>query len=494
MFLSLFRADAGDATDRSPSSDFWFKPIWDLAAALGLPVTSNRAMMNPTVWACVNVLAKSFAVMPFVLYQPKEGGGRTKLRKHWLFRLFAKAPNRFQTPFEFRLMLMGHLALRGNAYCQIAENRKGEITELLPLHPDRMTIEMLDNGSYRYRYQDERGRTLYYTRNEIWHLRGLSSDGIMGLSPIEYAREAIGEGLAMQSYASRFFANDAKPGGGWIEVPGSFATQAQKREFRESWQEMQGGANRGKVAVLERGMKFHEIGLNNRDSQFVEARKDKVPELCRIFGVQPHKIGDLTRSTNNNIEHQSIEFWTDTMLPLAELWESSIEFFLLGPDSDLEPEFDMSRMMRGDGASRTAYYQGGIQSGWLMRNEAREAEGYDPIDGLSEPLQPLNMGNAGGNPDQPPPRPVKQQGSPVDDEDEDASAARLDALLHSNASRLARRFAKDGAPDAALIADALAVSPACAEWWAGVLGTMKDPTEAAVRRCLMACARDKETA
>ena len=144
-------------------------------------------------------------------------------------------------------------------------------------------------------------------------------------------------------------------------------------------------------------------------------------------------MADLSRATFSNIESQSIEFWTDTMLPWAECWESSIERFLLGEDTDLEVEFDMRRLMRGDSASRTAYYQGGIQSGWLTRNEAREAEGYDPLDGLDEPLMPLNMVEESkaeeleSATESAPSRPPSEE------------SLRLQAILEAGARRLARR-------------------------------------------------------
>ena len=472
MFVSRIRAQ-----DKSPSGSFWFEPV-GMKTAAGMRVTPANAMTLPTVFSCVRVLAESFAVMPFVLY--REGRRSGKVTDHWAYRLFAKRPNRFQTPFEWRLMLQGHLALRGNAFCQIVANRRGEILELLPLHPDRMPVEMLDNGSYRYRYLDHKGEHVYFTRGEVWHLRGLSSDGIVGLNPIEVAREAIGEGLAMQSYSARFFANDARPGG-WIEVPGAFADQTTREGFRESWQKTYGGGNTRKVAVLDRGMKYHELSLNNSDAQFIEARGYKVPEICRIFRVPPHKIADLTRATFSNIESQSIEFWTDTMLPWAEAWESSIECFLLGEDSGLEAEFDMRRMMRGDSAARTAYYQGGIQSGWLTRNEAREAEGYDPIDGLDKPLRPLNMAEEGEDGDDTDPNDDLVDDSPDDTGDiedelpDDEVAARLRAVITTSARRLARRaagaLAKQTAEQvfdaefAALVSDALAVPLTSAEGW-----------------------------
>ena len=450
------RASA-DNGDRSIWGNFWFS-----ANPGARQVTATTARGLTTVYACVKVLAESFAVMPFQLFGEPAGNAKrgARVRKHWLVRLFTKAPNRFQTPFEWRMMLMGHLALRGNAFCQITPDGRGGIAELLPLHPDRMTVEMLPNGNYRYRYVDQNGNSVYYTRGEIWHLRTLSDDGILGLSPITECREAIGEGQAMQSYSSRFFANDAKPGGGWIEVPGSFANTDDKVNFRESWQQMQGGANRGKVAVLERGMKFHELGLNNADAQFVEARNAKVPDLCRIWRIPPHMVGDLSRATFSNIEQQSIEFWTNTMLPWAEMWESSIEFFLLGENSNMEPEFDMRRMLRGDSAARGAYYQQGIQSGWLTRNEARDMEGLDPLPDLDEPLVPLNMVSADAvdDPD------AGQDDAPPPPADDDASA-RLSTLLAGNAARMARRVAAGSPPSAATLAEALAIPERAAAAW-----------------------------
>lgn len=458
MFISSVRSEA--PADRSPWGNFWFQPL-GLRTQSGVRVTPASAMTLPAVFACVRVLAESFATLPFMLFQPRDGGRGPQIRKHWLYRLIGKAPNRFQSPYEFRLMLMGHLALRGNAFCQIMANSRGEITELLPLHPDRMAIELLTNGSYRYVYADQIGRQVVYGRNEIWHLRGMSDDGMMGLSLIGLAREAIGEGLAMQSYSSRFFENDAKPGGGWIEYPGSFANTEAKKTFRDSWQDVHGGSNRGKVAVLEKGMKFHEVGLKNTDAQFFESRGLKRAEIAGIFRVPPHKIMDLSTSTNNNIEHQGIEFWTDTMLPWIRLWESSISYFLLGEDSDFEPSFDHTVMMLGDGKSRAERIARLVLAGVLLRNEGREEEGYDPIDGLDEPMQPANMMTL-EQAEKQEQQPKRQPAGPGDE-----AGARLARVLRGNAARMARRLAggNDVAPET--LAEALAVgAPTAATWLA----------------------------
>ncbi len=354
-------------------------------------VSADSAMRLTAVYACVRILSETMASLPFVLYRTDASGGKVRVTDHWLYRLFARRPNRFQNPFEWREMMQGHMALRGNAYNRIVSNARGEITELVPIHPDRIRIEMLPCGEFRYRVTDRDGRESVLPRGEVWHLRGLSSDGLLGMSPIEIARESVGMALAAQDYGARFFANDAKPTGGWIEFPGSFKDAEAKKVFRESYQQAQSGANRGKVLVLENGMKFHEVGVTNRDAQFLELRKFQITDIARLFRVPPHMIGDLDRATFSNIEQQSLEFVMHTMTPWAERWEASIEAELLPDDDGLEVEFDFANLMRGDAASRAGYYQSGIQNGWLTRNEARLAENLNPLEGLDEPLRPLNM-------------------------------------------------------------------------------------------------------
>lgn len=471
MFVTKLQAAAG-VDSRGPTSDFWFTPLGSRTAS-GMRVTPKDAMALTAVYSCVKVLAESFAVMPFQLFRNDlNGRTRTEDRNHWLYRLFARRPNRFQNPFEWRLMLAGHFSLRGNAFCQIGANSRGEITELLPLHPDRMAVEMVGDGSdYRYVYTDQNGKSYYYTRGEIWHLRGLSDDGIMGMSPIDVARESIGEALAMQSYSSRFFGNDARPPG-WIENPHKWKDDETKRKWRDSWQKLHSGPNRGKVAVLEGGMKYHELGLKNTDTQFIEGRSLKVADIARIFRVPLHMIGDLTRSTNNNIEHQGIEFWTGVMLPNTEAWEASIEYQLLGQglpgaDDSLEPEFNMDRMMRGDSAARSAYYASRTQWGSMTPNQVREREGDQPLPWLDYTMRPVNMVrvDASGEHmmDNPQPMPNDRQqnarfaGAAV--------AARWRAMVEGNAKRMARRIAAGQTTPADVLADALSIEHDEAAAW-----------------------------
>jgi len=385
VFLTSFKAD----NDRSPWGGFWFNPV-SKGGYNSQYVTADTAVHVTAVFSCVAVLSESFAILPPILYK-QNGRNKDRITNHWVYKLLAKKPNRYQNAFEWREMGQGHLALRGNFYNEIYTNSRGQITELMPIHPDKTTIKVKQDGNYVYEVTRPNGQKDTLTREEVFHIRGFGSDIYKGYNPIEIAREAIGIAQAQQSYGSRFFDNDAKPSSGVITHPGSFKDTEAKRLFREGLQEQQAGFNKGKFLVLEMGMDYKSVGISNTDAQFLENRKFSVEEIARLFRVPPHRIGHLERSTNNNIEHQGLEFVTYTMTPWAERWEAAIESDLIPEADEIEIEFDFKRLLRGDQKSRSAYYHAGVLDGWMTRNEAREEEGYNPIDGLDEPLRPLNM-------------------------------------------------------------------------------------------------------
>lgn len=499
---NLFGRAKAESGDRSPFGDFWFQPV-GMNSGSGVRVTAESALRSAAVFAAVRVLAETFAALPFQLYRTAPDGTRTQVRDHWLYQLLARRPNQFQNAFEWREMLQGHLALRGNAFNRILANRRGEIDALIPLHPDRIKIECIANGSWRYRVRQADSTEIVLPRQEVWHLRGLSSDGVVGLSPIDLARDSVGIGLAAQDFGSRFFANDARPTGGWIEHPSNFSDKDKRNVWRESWQEQQSGVNRGKTAVLEYGMKYHELGTNNVDSQFLETRKFQISEIARLFRVPPHMIGDLERATFTNIEQQSLDFIMHTMTPWAERWEASIEADLLLDDEPgsseegaLEVGFDFTSLMRGDSKARAEYYASGILNGWMSRNEARVSESLNPKPELDTFLQPLNMVAAGTKPALPAPgqpeagkiylvgeRRVQTPARPAD------SGARLAAVLEGNARRMARRIAAGKVPAPEALAEALAVTPSQASAWLMVYGSAGMP-EDEITAALLALGED----
>ena len=386
MFLSKIKSDSGD---RSAWGDFFFNPV----PIRGQHVTADAALQLSAVYACVRVLTDTVSTLPFHLYRVGADGAKTHLRDHWLYRLFAKRPNDYQNPLEFRETMMGHLVLRGNAFALIEANARGEVTDLHPIHPDLVSIEMLGDSNWRYRVKSINGTQTIHQRGDIFHVKGLSPNGVMGYNPIELSRKMLSIGISAQDYGMRYFENDASPSGGWIEHPTNFKDKETRDKFREAWQAQQSGGNKGKVAILEYGLKFHDgLTVKNTDAQFIETKRMSRSEIASMFRIPPHMIGDLEKATFSNIEQQSIDFVVHSITPWLVRWEEAIKYtFLDVEDDDLNVNFPTISLLRGDSAARSVYINSGIMNGTLTRNEARLMEDRNPLPGLDEPLRMLNM-------------------------------------------------------------------------------------------------------
>jgi HK97 family phage portal protein len=386
MFLST---DIGD--QRSPTDDFWYGPVGNQTLS-GARVSSDTALRLSVVFACVRVRAETLGMLPWITYRRiKDGKERAE---HELSGLLATQPNEWQTAMQWRMMMEAHHSLRGNAYSRIVYNGAGRVDYLQPVHPDAVRLEITPSGTVLYRVTQKDGSMLTLVWGEVFHVAGLSLDGLTGLNPIEMERESIGMGIAARDYGARFFLNDARPPG-YISVEATFKDKEAKTKFRESIQEAQTGVNRHKLMVLEAGMKYNELGIKQTDAQYLETLKHTDLDIARIFRMQPHKIGILDRATWANIEHQNIEFVTDCMMPIARAWEQAAQRDLFLGDEEYFSEFLLDMLLRGDTAARYEAYGKAIKDGWLTRNEVRSAENRNPLTGLDQPLQPLNMAAAG---------------------------------------------------------------------------------------------------
>lgn len=348
-------------------------------SASGVRVDELRAMQTSAVYACVKILAETVASLPLHLYKKGKNSNTETAEQHPLFSCLYEMPNEETTSFEFRETMMTSLLLWGNAYARKIR-KNGHVTELWYLKPNLMTVERdTQTGKIKYTYSDDvTNQTVEYKPDQIFHVKGLSLDGVKGMSPIAQAREAVGLSLATEEYGARFFGNGARPGG-VLEHPGILKDPA---KLRESWNKVyQGTRNSHKVAVLEEGMKYHTIGIAPEDAQFLETRKYQVNEICRIFRVPPHLVGDLERATFSNIEHQSIEFVQHTVRPWLVRWEQSISRQLLDEKERLLyfAKFNVDGLMRGDYKSRMEGYAIGRQNGWLSPNDIRGLEDMPPI-------------------------------------------------------------------------------------------------------------------
>ena len=387
ILSGLFRS-RDKPTDRTAGSSYSF---FLGGTASGKYVTERSAMQMTAVYCCVRILSEAVASLPLQFYRYTDDGGKEKAVEHPLYFLLHDEPNPEMTSFIFRETLMTHLLLWGNAYSQIIRNGKGEVVALYPLMPDRMKVDRDEHGRLYYEYTvydsddvdgrkgtNKVGRTVRLQPHDVLHIPGLGFDGLVGYSPIAMAKNAIGLAIATEEYGSKFFANGAAPSG-VLEHPGTIKDPS---KVRESWQATFGGSgNANKIAVLEEGMKYTPISISPEQAQFLETRKFQIDEIARIFRVPPHMIGDLEKSSFNNIEQQSLEFVKYTLDSWVSRWEQAIVRALLTPDEKKKYffKFNVDGLLRGDYQSRMNGYATARQNGWMSTNDIRELENLDRI-------------------------------------------------------------------------------------------------------------------
>jgi HK97 family phage portal protein len=358
----------------------------------GESVTVTSAMRTTAVYACVQVIAESLAQLPLILYERLDVG-KKKADNTLLHYLLHDAPNEFQTSFEWRVTKTMHLLLYGSGYSFIVRSpTTGKVLELLPVHPNNIKPRQEKNYSIVYEYTDAEGRKQDVSSDKIFRVMGLSLDGFTGISPIEYHRQTIGTALATNKHSALNFKNGVRFSG-VLEMPARLKDEDTAKRVRESFQDAFGGENSWGVPLLEDGMTWKSVSMNNKDLQYIEQKQFNVEDIARIFRVPLHKIQHLLRATNNNIEHQGLEFVVDTMMPHFKRWEQSITRDLLTSEEKKKyfAEFLVDGLMRGDAKSRAEFYNKAVGRPWMSGNEARIKENMNPIDGLDDVVLPLNM-------------------------------------------------------------------------------------------------------
>lgn len=352
----------------------------------GKPVNERTAMQTTAVYACVRILAEAVASLPLHVYEYQDDGGKKLVHDHPLYYLLHDEPNPEMTSFVFRETLMSHLLIWGNAYAQIIRDGAGRVLGLYPLLPDKMDVQRDDRGNIYYVYSrnsDENPMFKEYgdirlKAEDVLHIPGLGFDGLIGYSPIAMAKNAVGMTLACEEYGASFFANGANPGG-VLEHPGVLKDPS---KVRESWNSVYRGVNNAhKIAVLEEGMKYQQIGIPPEEAQFLETRKFQINEIARLYRIPPHMVGDLDKSSFSNIEQQSLEFVKYTLDPWVIRWEQSLQrsLLLLGEKGKYFIKLNVDGLLRGDYQSRMNGYAVGRQNGWFSANDIREMENMNPI-------------------------------------------------------------------------------------------------------------------
>ena len=357
----------------------------------GTGIDSDTALSLSAVWSAVRLLSQTLAQVPLSVYRRLPNGGKEIANNHPINRLIHSEPNRIQTSFLFRELGQQHLELRGNFYAYINRDNKERPTELTILNPDDVT-PVAEDGDVFYKVNNIEALKEPVPSRNILHVCGPMGNGLKGSSPISIHRENLGLAMAAQDYGATFFGNGAN-------VDGILTTDAnlkpeQRKAVTDSWKSRHGGlSNSHSTAVLEAGLKYQRITIAPDEAQFIQSRKFQTTEIARIFGVAPHLIADLERSTNNNIEQQSLEFIKFTMLSRFKRWENELDKKLFREDEKGEyfVKFNLDGLQRGDAKTRSEFYSKMLQNGVMNINEVRNLENLNAIVGGDKHFVQLNL-------------------------------------------------------------------------------------------------------
>ncbi len=389
----------------NPGSDF-LSAIFGNAGPLGQKVNEFTAMGISTVFACVGYLSDILGTLPLDLYKGK-GSARMVAERHPARVAMTIRPNREMTPAVLRCTMAANYALHGNAYAKLIYDNGGRIAEIWPLPSKRVTL-LRSNGFPYYRVQTDAG-VEFINFEKMLHIQGLSFNGMLGIGPLQLAANLIGLAQALEDNAGRFFANGSRPGMIYSVAPGITLTEPQKQSIKEQLNSAyQGVENFFKTMVLEGGGKMEMVRSSNDSSQFDEISIRTHQEICRFFGVPPHKVGILENATFSNIEQQQIQAVQDKFLPMCVRWEQAFSGALLSGDELFTHEFkhDLNGMMRGDSAAKSASYVSGINNGYYTPNDVRKWEELPPLPGGDKARIPLNLGLMDAPAPEPKPIPV----------------------------------------------------------------------------------------
>ncbi len=386
--IGISRSRESRSTLQQPSS--WLGDALGAGPTVaGVAISERNALGIAAVWAAVRVLSESVAALPLVVYR-RDGRARERAGEHPLYSILHDAPNPDMSSYQFRETLQAHCCLWGNAYAEIVRDG-GVVAALWPIQPERVEVRLRSDGRPLYLVDGRRA----IEASDMLHFAGISHDGLVGHSPIRWARESLGLAAAAEQHGASVFGNGATPGG-VLEHPGVMSDEAIER-LRESWESMHRGARRAhRVAILEQGMKWSAMSMPNDDAQWLQTRQFQITEIARWFRLPPHMIGDLSRSSFSNIESQQLSFYRDSLLPHLVRWEQEIRRKLFARD-EAYAEFVVDGLLRADTATRFQAYSLGRSGGWLSINDIRERENLNPIVGGDDYLTPLNMQAVGPN-------------------------------------------------------------------------------------------------
>lgn len=390
------------ASAQVSSESQWNGFVTGRASRAGVMVSEQTTLSLPAVMQALRILSGVFAMTPLGYYR-RTADGRERAEDDGLWALLHDRPNRMQSAFAFKEMMLADILLTGNFYAYVSRDSRMQPVALTRLKPGNVTVaEYFDRAEGMELFYDatlpDKSRERFPAR-DIWHIAGPSRDGEVGLNPLAYMRDALGGAIATGDYTSRYWANNARPP---IQLHTEQKMDAEaKARLRSDWRQRFAGLDGDAVAVLDQGLKADFLTFDHQQSQLLETRQFQVMEVARAFGVPPHLLFDLSRATFSNIEHQSLEFITFHMGPHYERVASAAARQFAAPGHYFE--FLTDALVKGDIKTRWEAYRIQRETGVLSADEIRERENQNKIGGLAgnERWRPSNM-TISGTPVEPP--------------------------------------------------------------------------------------------
>lgn len=375
------------------SDDPYLAEWFGLRGGIGGHVDQNRASGIAVAHACIAIVAQNLAAMPLNLYRRSENGGRVRATEHPLYAVLHDMANPTMTAFEAREALIASLMVSGNAFARLEWNRSGQVTALHPLDPGKVAVEKLESGRLRYRVSGDGGGVRIYLQEEVLHLRyRLARDGVMGLSPIQIARETFNLALTQQATATKQAAKSFLPEGALV-FPTAMGMEARQQVLRRLEDKVNSDLTTRGILVLDGGTDWKSMAFSSKDAEFLDSRKLTNLDICRIWGVPPTVAGITDNATYSNSDQESRALVVRCLAPMAKRIEQAMNAALLTDETRkaLFVEHDLAGLLRGDMNARYESYRIGREWGWLSPNEIRGWENLPEIDGGDEYLSPLNM-------------------------------------------------------------------------------------------------------
>lgn len=360
-------------------------------------VSPDLAMKLSAVYACVYVLSSSVAQLPLHV-KCKSGDKVETVKDHPAYYLLHDSPNAWQTSYKLREYAQSSVLLYGNAYIHIVRDKNGGVVSLESLEPWK--VQLLKNGSrYVYAYYGD-DNTMSLSPDDVLHIKSLGPSIKTGKSVIQTHAETIGLGLDARKFASSFFGGNARPAG-ILSVKTPLNSNAWEN-FKKMWQTAQEKlrSEENKTILLPAELDYKALTVSPVDTELLSMMKLNRSEIAGIFNVPAHMINDLEKATFSNISEQTIQFIRFSVMPWVVNWEQELNrkiFTEAERKAGYFVKFNLAGIMRGTAGERATFYHAAITDGWMSRNEARQLEDMNPVEGLDEMLVSVNAAKQANN-------------------------------------------------------------------------------------------------